>query len=61
MQRADNEHNNPEGPRIMAKIKHIALVTSDPDAVQRGMKDFDTFNCSGCHAANAGGPGLEEG
>jgi cytochrome c oxidase cbb3-type subunit 3 len=27
----------------------------DPDAVQRGMRDFDTFNCSGCHAANGGG------
>jgi cytochrome c oxidase cbb3-type subunit 3 len=30
-------------------------LANDPDAVQRGMKDFDTFNCSGCHAANAGG------
>jgi cytochrome c oxidase cbb3-type subunit 3 len=30
-------------------------LTSDPDAVQRGMKDFDAFNCSGCHAANGGG------
>lgn len=30
-------------------------LASDPDAVQRGMKDFDVFNCSGCHAANAGG------
>lgn len=27
----------------------------DPDAVERGMRDFDTFNCSGCHAANGGG------
>jgi cytochrome c oxidase cbb3-type subunit 3 len=27
----------------------------DPDAVQRGKRDFDTFNCSGCHAANGGG------
>jgi cytochrome c oxidase cbb3-type subunit III len=33
-------------------------LASDPDAVQRGMRDFDTFNCSGCHAANgAGGMG----
>src|ERR1700761_5285199 len=30
-------------------------LAKDPDAVQRGMKDFDAFNCSGCHAANAGG------
>lgn len=30
-------------------------LANDPDAVQRGMKDFDSFNCSGCHAANAGG------
>jgi len=30
-------------------------LANDPDAVQRGMKDFDAFNCSGCHMANAGG------
>ena len=30
-------------------------LVNDPDAVARGMKDFDNFNCSGCHAANAGG------
>jgi len=30
-------------------------LANDPDAVERGMKDFDTFNCSGCHAANGGG------
>jgi cytochrome c oxidase cbb3-type subunit 3 len=30
-------------------------LASDPDAPQRGMKDFDSFNCSGCHAANGGG------
>jgi len=30
-------------------------LANDPDAAQRGMKDFDAFNCSGCHAANAGG------
>jgi cytochrome c oxidase cbb3-type subunit III len=30
-------------------------LANDPDAVQRGMKDFDNFNCSGCHMANAGG------
>jgi cytochrome c oxidase cbb3-type subunit 3 len=33
-------------------------LANDPNAVQRGMKDFDAFNCSGCHAANgAGGMG----
>ncbi|HEY2070666.1 MAG TPA: c-type cytochrome [Rhizomicrobium sp.] len=30
-------------------------LANDPDAIQRGMKDFDAFNCSGCHMANAGG------
>jgi cytochrome c oxidase cbb3-type subunit 3 len=30
-------------------------LADDPDARQRGMKDFDSFNCSGCHAANGGG------
>lgn len=30
-------------------------LAKDPDAAQRGMKDFDTFNCSGCHMANGGG------
>jgi len=30
-------------------------LANDPDAVARGMKDFDTFNCSGCHMANGGG------
>jgi len=37
---------NPDMPNPLA---------NDPDAVQRGMKDFDAFNCSGCHMANAGG------
>jgi len=33
-------------------------LENDPDAPTRGMKAFDTFNCSGCHAANgAGGMG----
>jgi cytochrome c oxidase cbb3-type subunit 3 len=33
-------------------------LAGDPNAVQRGMRDFDAFNCSGCHAANgAGGMG----
>jgi cytochrome c oxidase cbb3-type subunit 3 len=30
-------------------------LAGDPDAVARGMKDFDSFNCSGCHMANGGG------
>jgi len=30
-------------------------LKDDPDAVARGMKDFDNFNCSGCHMANGGG------
>jgi cytochrome c oxidase cbb3-type subunit 3 len=30
-------------------------LKNDPDAVARGMKDFDNFNCSGCHMANGGG------
>ncbi len=30
-------------------------LADDPNAVQRGMKDFSAFNCSGCHAANGGG------
>lgn len=30
-------------------------LANDPDAIERGMKDFDAFNCSGCHAPNAGG------
>jgi cytochrome c oxidase cbb3-type subunit 3 len=33
-------------------------LANDANAAQRGMKDFDAFNCSGCHAANgAGGMG----
>jgi len=30
-------------------------LANDPDAVQRGMKDFASFNCSGCHGPNGGG------
>lgn len=30
-------------------------LKDDPDAVTRGMKDFDNFNCSGCHMGNGGG------
>jgi len=30
-------------------------LKNDPDAVARGMKDFDSFNCSGCHMGNGGG------
>ena len=30
-------------------------LSNDPDAVARGAKDFDAFNCSGCHMARGGG------
>lgn len=30
-------------------------LANDPDAVERGMRNFDRFNCSGCHAAHGGG------
>ncbi|HEU0097048.1 MAG TPA: c-type cytochrome, partial [Rhizomicrobium sp.] len=30
-------------------------LKNDPDAVARGMRDFDNFNCSGCHMGNGGG------
>jgi cytochrome c oxidase cbb3-type subunit 3 len=30
-------------------------LAHDPDAVARGAKDFDAFNCSGCHMARGGG------
>jgi cytochrome c oxidase cbb3-type subunit 3 len=30
-------------------------LANDPDAAARGAKDFDAFNCSGCHMAHAGG------
>jgi cytochrome c oxidase cbb3-type subunit 3 len=30
-------------------------VEGDAEAINRGMKYFANFNCSGCHAANAGG------
>jgi cytochrome c oxidase cbb3-type subunit 3 len=30
-------------------------LRSDPDAVARGARDFDAFNCSGCHMARGGG------
>ena len=30
-------------------------LKDDPDAVARGEKDFDNFNCSGCHAPRGGG------
>jgi cytochrome c oxidase cbb3-type subunit 3 len=30
-------------------------LAGDPDAVARGAKDFDAFNCSGCHMARGGG------
>lgn len=30
-------------------------LAKDPDAVARGARDFDAFNCSGCHMARGGG------
>jgi cytochrome c oxidase cbb3-type subunit 3 len=30
-------------------------LADDPDAAARGAKDFDVFNCSGCHMARGGG------
>lgn len=30
-------------------------LSDDPDAVARGARDFDSFNCSGCHMARGGG------
>lgn len=30
-------------------------LKNDPDAAARGMRDFDNFNCSGCHMGNGGG------
>lgn len=30
-------------------------LANDPDALARGAKDFDSFNCSGCHMAHGGG------
>ncbi len=30
-------------------------LQNDPDAVARGFRDFERFNCVGCHAANGGG------
>ena len=45
------------GDRPVAPDIHNPLE-SDPEAAHRGMRDFDNFNCSGCHAANgAGGMG----
>lgn len=45
-------------PRIDNPLAH------DPQAATRGMRDFNQFNCVGCHAANGGGgmgPALSEG
>jgi len=42
---------NPNG--LYTNLKNP--LADDPDAVTRGMKDFNVFNCSGCHMANGGG------
>ena len=33
----------------------VSPVKDDPEAVQRGMTYFNSFNCVGCHAPNGGG------
>jgi cytochrome c oxidase cbb3-type subunit 3 len=43
-------------PGNVAFAPHIKNpLEDDPDAVERGMRDFDRFNCSGCHAPHGGG------
>jgi cytochrome c oxidase cbb3-type subunit 3 len=52
----------PGGVAFPAPIKNPAA--SDPAAVERGMQDFESMNCIGCHAPNGGGgmgPALSEG
>ncbi len=47
---------------VKPNIKVPAL--DDPAAAQRGMKDFNAFNCVGCHMGNGGGgmgPSLSDG
>ncbi|MGJ0509812.1 MAG: c-type cytochrome [Methylocystis sp.] len=39
------------GPRPQV----VNPVENNPEAIQRGMNYFNMFNCSGCHAPNAGG------
>ncbi|WP_051080363.1 c-type cytochrome [Methylocystis rosea] len=41
--------NPPPPPPVINPVK------GDPQALQRGMSYFNTFNCVGCHAANGGG------
>jgi cytochrome c oxidase cbb3-type subunit III len=49
-------HIVPGNIKVKPNIKNP--VAGDSDAVNRGMKYFANFNCSGCHAANgAGGMG----
>ena len=45
----------PGGTPVGLHVDMPNPLANDPDAVLRGMRDFDAFNCSGCHAANAGG------
>ena len=46
-------HIVPGNIKVKPNIKNP--VAGDSDAVNRGMKYFANFNCSGCHAANGGG------
>jgi cytochrome c oxidase cbb3-type subunit 3 len=44
---------HPGGVNISPDIPNP--VANDPDAANRGMRDFTDFNCVGCHAPNGGG------
>ncbi len=44
---------SPGGVRAPPLIKNP--VANDPEALQRGMTYFKSFNCIGCHADNGGG------
>jgi cytochrome c oxidase cbb3-type subunit 3 len=46
-------NNIPGAVSPEANIQNPAA--NDPQAVERGMKYFNAFNCVGCHAANGGG------
>jgi cytochrome c oxidase cbb3-type subunit III len=55
-------HVIPGNIKVTPEIKNP--VAQDPNAIARGMKYFNNFDCSGCHAANGAGgmgPALSEG
>jgi cytochrome c oxidase cbb3-type subunit 3 len=45
----------PGGTPAGLKVDMANPLASDPTAVERGMHDFDAFNCSACRAPNGGG------